>query len=313
MKISIFFSYSLTLLTVITQVLSSVAQVNDFAPIGAKWYYDSMDSGMAPPHSEYFLYQSIKDTIVLSVPCKKIEVSKYGYYNTVELYSPIFVYGDSNEVFYYNELHNEFCSLYKFNVSVGDTLIYCSPPSIFVTDSTFRVIVDSIYYQVISNKGVKFIYTLPLPTLSGYSFSYWGSYAQYIGGLNNIFPQLSPNIPEMDGPLRCYGDSAFFFNNNWSLSCDFRIIDFNSVSNTFLSNDLTINYNYNKEVLIIKDNYKEPIHLLIYDIYGNCLYNESLHIIGSTEIDLSFLCPGVHIVNAISNNRSSNIFQILTY
>jgi hypothetical protein len=308
MKRSLFNSQSRALSYTVTSFISifsffySTAQVRDFAPIDAMWYYDSMDSGQAPLHSEYFLYQSAKDTVVLNLPCRKIEISKYGYYNTIEGYPPLFVYGDTNEVYYYNTLHDKFCSLYKFNVAIGDTLSYCSLPGIFVTDSTFKVVVDTIYYDTILSRQVKFIYTEPLPTSTGYSFSYWGSYAWYIGGLNNMIPQLTPNISEMDGPLRCYNDSGFSFNNDWPVDCDYRVINYNSVNTPpSQEEDFQIHPNPgNGKFTVNFQNESAKGNLVVSDILGNTLYSRELTGSVKSEIgitlELTSLQPGIYVV-----------------
>lgn len=237
-----------------------------FAPIGAEWYYDSMDSGQAPDHSEYFLYNSSKDTTVSNINCRKLEIHKYAYDNTVKEYPSLFIYGDTNEVFYYNTQFNKFCTLYKFNVTIGDTLELCSLPSQLVTDSIFKVYVDTVFYQTISNTQVKFIYTFPLPTLNGYSFSYWGLYSQFFGGLNTMLPQMSPNIPEIDGPLRCYIDTEFYYINGWPLACDYRITGINSIINDFSFS--TFPNPFTTSTMLTLTNYTAPFNVNLFNELG---------------------------------------------
>lgn len=277
------------------------AQVNSFAPLGAIWYYDSMDSGLAPPHSEYFLYESVKDTIVSTIPCRKVEIKKYAYTNTIIPYLPLFVYGDTNEVFYFNNQLNKFCSLYKFDVAVGDTLSYYTLPNSQVTDSVFKVVVDSVYYQPVSNKSVKFIYTIPTSTFSGYSLSYWGPYCQYFGGLNSMLPQPTPNIPEMDGPLRCYSDTTFSFNNYWPYPCDYRII-FNGINNLSSDQSPDVRYDYLKDMLFIGGDLEKCKVISIYDILGRIVFHKNLPQADGSQIKLSFLPKGFYIANVINSN-----------
>jgi hypothetical protein len=279
---------------------SSVAQ--DFAPIGSKWYYDSVDSGQAPYHSEYFLYESVKDTLVASTTCKKITVSKFEYDGNVHLYPSLFVYGDTNEVFYYSSQFEKFCSLYKFNVSIGDTIEYCTLPSVFVIDSIFKVKVDTILYQTISNRNVKFIYTEPLSTSNGYSFSFWGSYSWYIGCLNMMLPQQTPNIPERDGPLRCYEDSdkTFSFNNDWPLACDFTITGIGDVNSS--DNLISISPNPVISQLLFETKLTSEMNIELISSLGNIVRRFSFK--NSASIDVGDLPSGLYFIQLLSDKNS---------
>ncbi|HYV92331.1 MAG TPA: T9SS type A sorting domain-containing protein [Chitinophagales bacterium] len=282
----------------------SIAQ--DFAPVGSQWYYDSMDSGQAPPHSEYFLYRSEKDTTVNNTSCKKISINKFGFDGNIYLYPPLFVYGDTNEVFYFNYQFEKFCSLYKFNVSIGDTLDFYTLPSAFVSDSIFKVRVDTIFFEAISNRTVKFIYTESLPTFNGYSFSFWGAYCQYIGGLNLMLPQQIPNIPEMDGPLRCYSDSdtAFSFNNNWPLSCNFIITGETTPGNSF-----NLFYDFNKNLLHIQAESPGQVSVHITDVLGSVIYTNDFRANDLRQVDLNYLQPGIYFIRVFSPKNSLSYFE----
>jgi len=278
-----------------------------FAPIGSQWYFDSMDSGQAPFHSEYFLYQSVKDTSVKNTSCKKISISKYGYDGNIHLYPPLFVYGDTNEVFYYSSLFGKFCPLYKFNVSVGDTLEYYTLPDAFVTDSIFKVKVDSVFYQMILNREVKFIYTEPLPTINGYSFSFWGYYCWYIGGLNQMLPQQIPNIPEMDGPMRCYDDSdnTFSFNNNWPLTCDFTITGIADVeSSGFL---ISISPIPVTDHVLFQTKSTSEIKIIMINSLGKIIRSFSFR--NSMTVDLSDLPTGLYLIQCFTEKNHFSLSQ----
>lgn len=48
-------------------------QTNEFAPVGAKWWYDFGNTYFNP--HEYYYIESIEETIVLDKECRRLESS----------------------------------------------------------------------------------------------------------------------------------------------------------------------------------------------------------------------------------------------
>lgn len=135
---------SIVLFTLII-LLSKITIGQTWAPIGAKWHYSASAGGAAPTGSEYYLYESLKDTAVMGQSCKKITVTYFMYLNGDTSYlPPVFAYQSTDTVFYFNSSYSQFFPLYIFNVAAGDTLFYHNPDiQDDPTDTLFRVVVDS--------------------------------------------------------------------------------------------------------------------------------------------------------------------------
>lgn len=270
---------------ILLEMLSIVSFAqNYFAPIGSKWYYNSMDSGQAPPNSECFVYETIIDTIINNTDCRKIDIIKYAYSGSIVEYTPLYVYGDTNEVYYYNNRFEKFCLLYKFDVQIGDTITLYSP-SYFLSDSTFDIVVDTIYNQMISGKNVKTIYTLPITSPS---YSFMLPYCQYIGGLQMMLPQEIPSIPESDGQIRCYSDTLIDFHYQWSQSCDFHF-----TSTASIYDDIQLTFDDAHNLLIYECPNIGEGTLDITDINGRMVNSKTS--IDSGSINVEYLKPGFYI------------------
>lgn len=190
-----------------------------FAPIGAKWYYSASGQGAAPTDSEYYLYESKKDTIVGKQTCKKLEITYYRYQGDSVKIEPLFVYSTKNKVYYFNPQYNRFLLLYDFDVAIGDTLEFFIPDtSLIVNDSTFRLVVDSTTWFTGNYERLKSVHTSPLD-----SWWYWDGYIEEVGSDFLMLPQPSSIFPGWDGPLRCYVENAYTINLT-NLPCDYRLI-----------------------------------------------------------------------------------------
>lgn len=73
MKINLF----ITAILIILQIAQAFGQ--NFAPIGAEWYYSSNAGGAAPPNSEYYYLIVEKDTTINDLNLRKIKRICYSY------------------------------------------------------------------------------------------------------------------------------------------------------------------------------------------------------------------------------------------
>jgi hypothetical protein len=67
MKLNLF----ITAILIIFQITQTLGQ--DFAPIGAEWYYSSSAGGAAPTASEYYYLIVEKDTTINDLNLRKIK------------------------------------------------------------------------------------------------------------------------------------------------------------------------------------------------------------------------------------------------
>jgi len=137
---------------------SSKAQ-NQFAPIGATWFFDAEVLESAAHGLGYDIPYGIvkveveKDTVFAGQPCKKItqklmQMEEDG--SDAENMLDLFWYEANDTVFAYNYIFERFTPLYIFNLEPGDTFHipilqtygnYLLEPA---NDSTFMLVLDSV-------------------------------------------------------------------------------------------------------------------------------------------------------------------------
>jgi len=161
--------------------------------------------------------------------CRKIKAVQYLPDKTHSALQPLYVFGDTNRIMYYNSYQKRFVIGYKFNVTVGDTLTYYTPQPQSAGDTTFRVIVYSVTTLTVQTEKLKRVYTTPL---DGWSFGNDG-YAQLIGGLASMLPQPI-NYYSNEGPLLCYQDTSLYFKYfTGGVACDYAVSSKEQTENNF--------------------------------------------------------------------------------
>lgn len=192
----------------------------NFGSIGTQWYYSEHAGGGAPPNSEYLHLQSVEDTIIKGFTTHKIARTYYKYSGDIVEFEPVFVYEQSDTVFMYNFQKSKFQIIYIFNALQGDTLTLDIPePLTWNTDSTYRLVIDTIETVIIDGISLKKYKTIALDEIQFYNGGY---FMDRIGGLDWFFPRATI-IPEAGGPIRCYIDNQIDTSFQ-SVACDYRLV-----------------------------------------------------------------------------------------
>jgi len=198
-------------------------QTNEFAPIGAKWWYDysyfSLDG--------YKTLESVGDTIIDGKTCRIIASTIFAkdlanpdpVLDTIYL-NNTYIYSDSGVV--YNYTLGSFYTLYDFNSTVGDSWEVGGVSLDGICDSTGQIQVESNSIITINTFDLNQIYTSSIAT------DYWNfgtvPIIERIGSLNFLFATPQECLFDFyeGGPLRCYYDNEFgYYNVDTSVSCDF--------------------------------------------------------------------------------------------
>lgn len=194
----------------------------EFAPVGAKWYYDYNYFWT----SGYVLIESVSDTIIDGFACRKLAKSR-NYYNSTTKEVKQFVLGyeymtqidDSVMIYRYGKLRK----LYDLNAKIGDTLIFPGSEREPVQDSSLMY-----GHTVVVGKGTVELggQTLRYIDLniryegedSPWQFSCYADYnndycksVRICEKIGNISGYLLPEIcyetdADEGGALRCYSD-----------------------------------------------------------------------------------------------------------
>lgn len=264
----------------------------DFAPIGAKWYY-SMACWESPYDCGYYSFEVLRDTTLLGKSAKIISYSENGL---LKIDGQQILYADSDKVYYW--MNNDFHLLYDFNAQAGDTLTLKMGPSFFTGDTVgyYKMIVDSIGFTNISGGNYKTLYTTSLYYIDGnYSGAYWryfGEIIEKIGDVGFLFGHsVFFNSINYEGWIRCYEDSIINY-KPYNKPCDFitGITENNYLEKIILFPNPTSSILYltfNSEALINTPYY-------IYDVLGK---TSSFGVLHQPLINISNLSNGLYFLN----------------
>jgi hypothetical protein len=155
-----------TALTLILFFLLTTLFAQEWAPVGATWCYNSND-----PMNGYYWYAIIKsegDTVIQGKNCKVLQSNGIGTCTYGSAFHPLFIYSDTNKVFYFNQNINKFYLLYDFNKLPGDTFyipFMCAYPNHidsigFIIDSISSITIGS---NVLKVQFVTAIYNYSVP------------------------------------------------------------------------------------------------------------------------------------------------------
>lgn len=167
--------------------LSIYSQTNEFAPIGAKWWY-SNQVNVDSPYIALLLHVE-SDTTIDGKYCKIIT----GYINDT-----IYIHSEGNVIFQYFETEDKFLKLYDFNLNTGDSY-WLHGMAVAGIDSVL-VHIENVQDTTINGIELK----KQIISIEGY-FDWSDTIIEKVGNTKFIIPiygifELQP------GPLRCYED-----------------------------------------------------------------------------------------------------------
>jgi hypothetical protein len=158
MKTKTFF---LTFFTVLFLSFSSLTQNKkewdwEWAPLGAVWMHANFDMNFENPESVglggsvYWFVQSVKDTVINDIACRKLEVIRHYGPNYLPVKMPDrFTYQDGGDIYFYNHNVNDFTLAFSYNLNYGDTVTWISP--------YFEDVFCNYYLDTILNWDVGFL------------------------------------------------------------------------------------------------------------------------------------------------------------
>jgi hypothetical protein len=271
---------------------------NEWAPVGAKWYYDYPgDIGWL----NYTTIESVGDTIIQGKNCRILQMERN--FDSLRTYT----YYDSNKVWVYEK--GIFYKLYDFDAIPGDTWEVIDIFHRCQNDSISTVRVDSIGSVTINDKVLKYIVVSFLPTGGfNWGFECYGDVGEpnkiieKIGPLGYMFPQNFCIIDYYYGcSLRCYSDSIFgSYQTGIVDSCTYTTT---SVKEYNLDSNLYIFPNPLKDILYIEFPNKSIDCLIeIYNIYGQLIKTNIIED-NIKKINFSKYPKGIYILKLISINK----------
>lgn len=276
---------------------------NEFAPIGAKWYFNYPNS----TSNDYVVFESKKDTTIQGKDSREIDV----WLNNSKLVCKEYVYQNGDSIFYYNRNYNSFFLLYNFSAKAGDTITVHSAK--FKATKAFFSHDDSIpdfKYKILSIDSIQisgqWIKRQKVEMLKNglWSFSksdgqdYYildkiGSLAYFFGVQSGITPEDKLSI------CRCYSDSDFDFKNPlWNSECDLisAVID-----SKILNNNLVYPNPANTYITIsIPSNIKIK-KIEMFDFSGRVVQQWEAPELAGNQLNIQHILPGIYLLKADTN------------
>ena len=268
-------------------------RMNEFAPIGAEWYYNyepdvTLDEG-------YQKITVLRDTIIDNQSCRLLQVRNIGYsYFYKDYYDyktgNIILYEKDNIVYYYK--NKQFYVLYDFAAKAGDS--YNSIGYLSNCSQTFKVSIDSVTYVEVDEQLLKNFHV----TLND---SFQTNYIEKIGYDEYLLPQFGFGCeiltgPHYPGPLRCYSDDSIgIYSTNIVSNCDY----ITSSTENKIFNDLKFFPNPTESYVTISNPSNIKITKIeLIDISGRIVQMWNATECAGKRLCIQHISPGVYLLKA---------------
>jgi hypothetical protein len=283
-------------------------QSQEFAPVGAEWYYHE---GFAfSGDVDYIKFTSEKDTLIHGEICRKISKRHKLWCNDRPLEEYIFSRNDT--VFFLDTVFNEFQILYNFSAEVKSSWIIKTRDENKEID-TIAVSVDSISHTLINGQQLKTLFVTYEKRDEYMPYTYSSKIMERIGDPMYLFnwthfSQVACDINWTRG-LRCYYDVKLgLYSTGMADSCNYTF-EWTSVENQLEKYDFTAFPNPTTGMLEIRYNHMHPIDIEIKNLSGITLLKRTN--IYSGNIDFSHLPSGIYIVQGTVNSEVLGIVPIV--
>ena len=212
-------NYILTLAISAILVGRASAQI-EFAPIGATWYYTSMESMQVDMG---FMKVTSTDTAVIDG--RKVKILTKEYHSSSGVVTPqdtIFAYQTGDSVMFY--LDGEFHLVYNFGLNAGDTMEIYNPNNKYCGENWMHGHIVITAIDTFEINGVKLKCLHNEKAADSKTGEYYGRFAEKFGALDGLFgcECLADAFGDglLPGWLRCYEDSIIGHYQFGDVACD---------------------------------------------------------------------------------------------
>lgn len=293
-------------------------KAQEWAPIGATWYYnyDISEGWFGLPGTQFSVFESVSDTIIDGISCRKITKSKD--YTPFEQTNIEYTYYSNDSVYFYNLNFSEFQLLYNFNASQGDFWFYKFYGDNFVGDiDTIKTVVDSTSMVNINGTNLKLLYVHYEPLgfeydwmYDDYEYSYKSEIIEFIGDKKNLINTyfIDGIIFDANCPsgLRCYTDNFIgHYETGLVDSCDW--VDLLSINN--FENQLYDFYpNPSTGIINFSESFRS---FYVVNTVGEIVYFSEFN--SSQTIDLTFLEDGIYYLKITNMDAKSYVQKLIIH
>lgn len=282
----------------------------DFAPIGAKWYYSECFFDWRPIDIDYLSITAVKDTLIQNVMCRKL--SKRHKPSCSNRPIDEYVFSRNDSVFFYDQAFDEFQLLYDFNAVKYDLWIIKVKNGNQQTD-TVLVSVDSISTIRLNETDLKKLYVTYSKNKDFYLRH--SIIIEKLGEMGYMFGSPWTTSQTCDGNssqgLRCYQDNEFgVYSTGIASSCDYIHV-WTDISTKESVSNIKIYPNPTQGIIdiISSNNYNSII--IITDILGKPIFQKKINI--PTQLDLSLYPKGLYFLTIQQNYNTIFNTKIIKY
>ena len=287
-------------------ILILLSSINVFgqawAPTGAKWWYKSFDLS----YGTYFSsIESIGDTIIQGKNCKVIQPNGIGGCTYGSQISPILIYSDTNQVFYFSQNLNQFCLLYDFGKLPGDTMYILTDFGYPGPDSVgFEI--DSIGFVTINTSILRVQYVTFVYNNQSSWFGISGKIIEKLGHSSFLFPITmgSCDASWTEGGILCYSDSSIEYHDPNLTSGFCNTI---GIKEVVKSKTISICPFPTQDIINIEIDKNLISTILLYDIFGRLIVSKS----NSNFIDISGLSQGIYILEITDKMNGETKIKVI--
>ena len=283
----------------------------DFAPLGALWFYGESFFEWQMIDIDYLSLTSEKDTSIQNVICHKISKRHMLMCSNRPKYE--FLVSRNDSVFFFDEAFNDFQLLYDFNAKKNESWIIKVKNENQKTD-TVLVTVDSISTIRLNETDLKKLYVTyaknneyyPQPSIIIEKF----------GDLNymfNWYPWTSSMACDgnISQGLRCYQDNEFgFYSTGIASSCDY-VHFWTNISTQESEPDITIYPNPTTGIIDIYLGNNSKSIVVLTDILGKPILQKDFN--NSTQLDIGIFQKGLYLLTIKQINNTVFIRKIMKY
>jgi hypothetical protein len=289
-------------------LISDVTFSQDFAPIGAQWYYSEHHAFSGD--IDYLKIESVKDTVIKGLACRKLV--KNTVLNCTGRFDSEYVYMEDSIAYFYDADFDDFQILFDLNAKKDSSWL------IKIMDydeniDTLKISVDSVDFFEVNSVKLKRLHVTYTGFYSGDIYmQYYSKILGTIGDIDyvfNIYPSWAGACDaNYSGGLRCYSDDRLgFYETGLVDSCDYTYewVGVNNNKPVILNIYPTIASNQ----IWISNAPDYFFRVKITDLAGKTMYVDNLR--GDSEIDISNLQQGYYIIQILDNDTLLGFSKII--
>jgi hypothetical protein len=290
-----------TLLILFLIITNCSFYAQDFAPIGAEWYYGE---GYAfSGDKNYIKFTVVKDTVINGKSCRKITKRHKVECNLRDFTE--YMYSSNDSVFYYDTTFNNFQTLYVFDAQPSDSWVLEYTDEDDELDSLITT-VDSVSNIQINSQSLRQLHVTYEKIDENRNRTHSSTIIEKIGDVKYMFNwnPMSHIICDMNSSegLRCYEDGNLgLYSTGLADSCDL-VYDWSGIDEVISSIQIEVFPNPAETYVEISISDFNDFNISLFDLNGRLIKSKKVD--GSDQkLKLSSIHKGVYFIQIKRDNQ----------